>query len=349
DAYIQRVKPASVLCLPVQNQGKLSAILYLENQTVAGAFTAERVEVMNMLSAQAAMSIENALLYANLEEKVQERTIELSRTVKQLQQSEAEIKAKNTQILDSIRYAETIQQAILKADEPVVGTVGEYFILFKPRDIVSGDFYWFQDFAEGVLVGIADCTGHGVPGALMSMIGTTLLNQIVVEKGITEPGRILELLHEGIRRALRQGEAGTETQDGMDIALCQINVTHRRLVFAGAKRPLYVVWNDGSFEEIPGNRKPIGGQQREEIRRYQSQELELQSGMMLYMCSDGFTDQPNLERQKYGTKRLRTLLQTVAGIPVEIQHQHIEQALAAHQGSELQRDDITVFGLKISL
>lgn len=349
DAYIQRVKPASLLCLPVQNQGKLSAILYLENQTVAGAFTAERVEVMNMLSAQAAMSIENALLYANLEEKVRERTLELSQTVEQLQQSEAEIKAKNTQILDSIRYAETIQQAILKADEPVVGTVGEYFILFKPRDIVSGDFYWFQDFAEGVLVGIADCTGHGVPGALMSMIGTTLLNQIVVEKGITEPGRILELLHEGIRRALRQGEAGTETQDGMDIALCQINVTRRRLIFAGAKRPLYVVWNDGNFEEIPGNRKPIGGQQREEIRRYQSQELELQSGMMLYMCSDGFTDQPNLERQKYGTKRLRTLLQTVARIPVEIQHQHIEQALAAHQGSELQRDDITVFGLKISL
>ena len=349
DPYIEREHPASMLCLPVQNQGKLTAILYLENKSVPGAFTSQRVELMNLLTAQSAMSIENALLYASLESKVKVRTAELTITVEQLQRSEAEIKEKNTQILDSIRYAERIQQAILSADEPVVQSLGEYFILFRPRDIVSGDFYWFQEVDGALLLAVADCTGHGVPGALMSMIGTSLLNQIVIEKQIHTPGLILQHLHVGIRRALRQDEGEASSQDGMDIGIIRIEADRQRVTFAGAKRPLYLADSTGNFQEIQGDRKPIGGRQKEAVRHFTEHQVEIQDEMTFYLCTDGLADQPGDIESKFGTRRVRELLQANCQLSLDEQHTRIIAAIAAHQGQTPQRDDMALVGVRIRI
>ncbi|MBM9576412.1 AAA family ATPase, partial [Leptospira sp. 201903070] len=191
DEYIKNSKTKSVLCTPVIKQGEISGILYLENNLSEGAFTSDRLQIMNILSSQAAISIDNALLYANMEEKVRERTRELA-------QANADLGLKNQHITDSITYSLNIQQAILPSETLLAKNLKEQFVLFRPKDIVSGDFYWFSKKEGSIFLAAVDCTGHGVPGALMSMIGNTLLNQIVNEAGIKDPGKVLEHLNKNV-------------------------------------------------------------------------------------------------------------------------------------------------------
>jgi serine phosphatase RsbU (regulator of sigma subunit)/predicted negative regulator of RcsB-dependent stress response len=282
---------------------------------------------------------------------------ELAERNHELDSKNHELDEKNHEIMDSIFYAERIQRAVLPAEIRVVPPIAEQFIVSKPRDIVSGDFYWAHTIETpnyGILsfVAAVDCTGHGVPGAFMSMIGNTLLNQIVLERHIHDPAHILEELHLAVRRALKQDEEEDEdersSQDGMDVCLCRIEPG--KLIFAGAKRPLYIVRPsvDGvECEEIKGNKGSIGGKQREERRTFTNHELPITQPVTVYLTTDGFADQPNAALEKFGSRRLRALLAEMAIFPARRQRQSFLSELKEFQAGAAQRDDITIIGLKL--
>lgn len=333
DAYIRSVGPRSVLCLPVLHQGKLTAMLYLENRLIANVFTPQRREVLNLLTAQAAVSLENARLYADLEAKVRERT--------------AELEEKTTQLLDSLRYAERIQQAILPSESALRAALPESFVIWKPKDIVSGDFYWAREVNGELVVAVADCTGHGVPGALMAMIGDALLEQIVVEKKLTDPARILTRLHVGINRALKRQGAKEEVFESMDIALVRLARDRQSVTFAGGRRSLYFTEPTGDLREIKGDRLAVGSGRHGGDRRFTAHDIEIVGRTAFYLVTDGFADQNNPAGMKFGVRRLRTLCGTVARLPMAAQAARFEAEFAEHRKNEPQRDDVTVFGFVV--
>lgn len=256
-----------------------------------------------------------------------------------------EIEAQKNHLLDSISYAEQIQKAILPTRTMLENLFNDHFIFYLPKDIVSGDFYWVQEVDELIIVAVGDCTGHGVPGALMAMIGDTLLKQIVLSQHLTNPAVILEQLHLGVQKALSQHRTGAISRDGMDIALCVIDRTAHRLSFAGARRPLYWAGSDNVLKELKGDRMGIGGKQLQ--RTFTTYEVEFDSALTLYLTSDGFADQNNPQCKKYGSRRLREFLGAQIELSMNDQMQKISQELSSHQQNETQRDDITILGLRL--
>lgn len=278
-----------------------------------------------------------------LEVQVEERT-------KEIKNQKDIIEQKNEHILSSIRYGERIQNAILPLTEKIRSSLPEHFIFYKPRDIVSGDFYWFNKTNGKTVLAVVDCTGHGVPGAFMSMLGNAFLNDIIVEQKILNPALILKHLHKEVRFALKQEQETINLRDGMDVCLCVLekNSHNYKLEFAGAKRPLYIN-KKGETEliEIKGDRISIGGRQREEERTFTDHEFEIKSGDNLYLATDGFADQQNPRNRRYGSGRLKSLLHKISDLEIGKQQQVLVQELAKHQGKEEQRDDITVVGVKL--
>ncbi len=272
-------------------------------------------------------------------------TQQLQQAFTDLERANAELAEKNQQITDSIIYARRIQQAILPEAELLRQSFdGQYFVIYRPLNIVSGDFYWLAHAQGNILVAAVDCTGHGVSGAFLSMIGHTLLNKIVTEDQILEPAQILERLHRNVRTALQQ-ETG-DAMDGMDVCLCRIHPDKQHVTFSGAKRPLYYV-SPHEFHEIKGDRKSIGGRQKEEHRTFTHHDLSCRPGDMLYLCSDGLADQPNPDGKKIGSKHVKTLLAEISSQPVHDQKSRILSRLHEHQQHEPQRDDITILGVRV--
>lgn len=290
--------------------------------------------------------IENELNHTNEELTAQrdELTIQKGR-----------IERQNRHITESIQYAKTIQSAILPLKDDI-SKLYENFIVYKPKDIVSGDFYWFAPLPdkEGqtsrTLIAVADCTGHGVPGAMMSMIGSRLLNEIVYEKGITEPHNILSQLDISFRKALKQEKRNSI--DGMEVCLCLLekNETQTTVSYSGAKLSLYHYnsANDSIFR-IKGTPREIGGflYQCEE-KNFVLNTINVSAGDCLYLCSDGFADQAGKDNLRYGKQRLLSLLKSIAPKPFTQQQELLEKSLSAWQQDIRQRDDITVMGLRIS-
>lgn len=282
-----------------------------------------------------------------LEAKVAERTQEVTQKNEELAARNLEIENQRRDMLESLGYAQTIQQAMLPSAEILTAALGEHFVVWKPKDIVSGDFYWLHQQDGEVVLVVADCTGHGVPGAFMSLIGADLLEQIVSNQGIRQPAEILHQLHHGIQRIFKQEERQT-LLDGMDAAVCTLCRETSTLTFAGARRPLYVV-TDGTLTELKGDRATIGGSSRERSsRQFTSQQIAITPGMMLYLTTDGLADQPDGRGKKFGTRRLRDVLVKVSSLPAAQQAIQLEAVLAAHMGSENQRDDITVVGIRLA-
>lgn len=275
-----------------------------------------------------------------------DRTLELEKAHAGLQVSKTIIEEKNQNILASINYAQKIQQAVLPTNEKIRNVLNDYFIVFKPRDIVSGDFYWYSHLENRVFIAAVDCTGHGVPGAFLSMIGNITLNEIVKEAHIADPGQILCRLHRSVRSALQQEKEDYKSGDGMEVGMCMIDLEQGKLTFAGAKRPLYYVKNS-EFFEIKGDRRPIGGRQKEKTRTFTNHEIDIQSETILYLTTDGFVDQHDAENKKYGSLRFKKLLRTNARLPMDQQKKAVMEALDNHRGNENQRDDITVIGIKL--
>jgi PAS domain S-box-containing protein len=258
---------------------------------------------------------------------------------------EMEIQNKNKKITESINYAKRIQTAILPNTRLINRALPDSFILYKPRDVVSGDFPWFMQIKDEIFIAAVDCTGHGVPGALLSLIGYFLLNDIVRSRKITEPGKILDLLDEGVTTTLRQDEDST-TKDGMDIALCKINLVLGEVEYAGAHRPLYIMKN-GVMEEIKGNKFPIGGGIFKNQTNFTNTNVKLNKGDSIYFSSDGFPDQfGGTEGRKFGPKKTREIVEKVHTLPMKEAMGIFDEAWEGWRGETKQTDDVLLIGIK---
>jgi serine phosphatase RsbU (regulator of sigma subunit) len=249
----------------------------------------------------------------------------------------------NKRITDSIQYGKRIQAAILPDPTVMSGVLPKHFVVFKPKDVVSGDFYWFTAIEGKAIVAVVDCTGHGVPGAFMSMIGNTLLNQIVNQKRIFDPASILTELNIGVRSALKQDSDNMLAKDGMDVCLSVID--GNTISFAGANLSLYVARPDKEVERIKGNSAFIGGRQKEG-QKFVTQTVPIEPRMAVYMTSDGYPDQSNEQGMKFSTRKFQRLIQETYMMDVAEQRKHFVKAMSEHQGNEDQRDDITVIGIQ---
>lgn len=270
-----------------------------------------------------------------LEEKVIERTAEVV-------QKSMEIEEKNRDITASIRYAERIQRAMLPKED----TFKETFVLFLPKDIVSGDFYWMFDTGDIQLIAAVDCTGHGVPGAFMSIIGHNSLSKVVREYGLTRPSAIVDQLNIEVMRALLQRHEKA-INDGMDLAIIAFDKKKFTLEFAGAYNPLYVVRN-GEVTTYKGDRFPIGMTTMDEKKSFTNQVVDIQPGDMLYMCSDGYADQfGSADVKKYKSGNVKKLLSEIWHLPVNEQKDRLESEIMKWKGDLGQVDDILFIGTKI--
>jgi serine phosphatase RsbU (regulator of sigma subunit) len=281
------------------------------------------------------VSVEKA--NAKLEAIVQDRT--------------AEVVAQNDKLLafrqditDSIEYARSIQKAMLPRESALKRALPEHFVLYKPRNVVSGDFYWFAEIGDKLLIAVADCTGHGVPGAFMSMIGNNLINEMTKVLGITAPEIILLGLDKGIRSALNQAETGNT--DGMDIGVCVLDNLTRTIQFAGAKIPLLMISN-GQAHLLKGNRNSVGGISTGSGELFQKHELAVEQPTVFYLYSDGFQDQfGGKDGRKMRSVNFRNLLVELHTEPMAKQHDLLQKHLTDWMGNHEQVDDILVFGFK---
>jgi serine phosphatase RsbU (regulator of sigma subunit) len=255
------------------------------------------------------------------------------------------IKEKNHEITDSINYALKIQQAMLPDTREIQQVLPQSFVLFQPKDIVSGDFYFFSHHREKIFIAAADCTGHGVPGGFMSMIGSEKLNNAIQQE--EEPGKILSLLNKGIKASLHQSEKEQTNRDGMDVALCAIDLKNSRVDYAGANRPLWVIRKGSTkLEEIKGTKVSIGGL-TEDNKAFETHQLTLLEGDTLYMCSDGLADQFGSNDKKLTTKRLKNLLVEINAQSLEEQSKYLDAFIPAWRGDTEQTDDILLVGIRI--
>ncbi|MCU0391156.1 MAG: SpoIIE family protein phosphatase [Thermoflexibacter sp.] len=259
------------------------------------------------------------------------------------------IEEKQKLLMKSLEYAKQIQNAILPDDEDLNNCFAEYFALYLPKDVVSGDFYWINRRNDKLFVAMVDCTGHGVPGAFMSMIGHTLLNKIVTQSKIYDPAIILEVLHLEVKEALKQ--ENHKNDDGMDVALCLIesdenNPKYCKLTFAGAKSKLFYTQH-GELRELRGTKRSIGGGRKSELRPFENQEVILKDSEIIYLFTDGLIDQQNEEGEKYGKSRLKDFLDEINHLPLQEQYGTILVEVNNFAKNQIQRDDITLLGFRI--
>jgi PAS domain S-box-containing protein len=274
-----------------------------------------------------------------------ESVLVVSHDITERKMIELEIQNKNKKINDSINYAKRIQNAILPNNRVISKALPDSFILYKPRDVVSGDFPWFVQIKDEIFIAAVDCTGHGVPGALLSLIGYFLLNDIVRSRKITEPGKILDMLDEGVTTTLRQDEDAT-TKDGMDIALCKINVEACEVEYAGAHRPLYIMKN-GVMEEVKGNKFPIGGGIFKNQTNFTNTKVKLSKGDSFYFSSDGFPDQfGGPEGRKFGPKKTREIIEKIHNLPMAEAMVTFDNEWESWRGEQKQTDDVLLIGIK---
>lgn len=256
------------------------------------------------------------------------------------------IEMNNQEITAGINYASRIQRAMLPDPGVIKELKRKSFILYMPKEIISGDFYWFSNAGSKLIVAAADCTGHGVPGALMSMLGISLLEEIVINREITESGKILDELCREVTRALHQTGSRDESKDGMDISLCVIDRERKTLQFSGAFNNLYLIRNN-ELIEYPADKMPIGIHDLEDFR-FKSCDIGILPGDILYMLSDGYADQfGGPRRRKYMYPALKSLLLSVHKLPLNRQKQKLQQEFHTWKGANSQIDDVLIMGLKI--
>lgn len=300
--------------------------------------------------------------YNDLERKVIERTKEISQQKEeieaqrdtlahnnhQLEKAYHEIEEQKKRITDSIRYAQRIQKVILPPLSMVNKILPEAFIFYKPKDIVSGDFYWIAQKDNHISYAAVDCTGHGVPGAFMSLLGNNNLNSAINSVPEIKPSLILESLNKGVTNVLRQKAEGSEIKDGMDIALCTIDADRKKIQFAGAYRPLYFV-REGNLIEVKGDKNPIGGSTLGKKKTFTNHEFDLRTGDCIYIFSDGYVDQfggPN--GKKFMPKQMKSMLLDIWQQDINTQEMIIKKAFNDWKGDLEQLDDVLVIGVKIN-
>ena len=301
-----------------------------------------------------------------LEKQVKERT-------KEINEQKEVLLTQNNEILSSIRYAERIQSAILPDISQVNRLLPSSFIFYQPKDVVSGDFYFVEETTvtttrdKIVLFAAVDCTGHGVPGAFMSIVGNSYLRQSVYEKHINSTGEALEFLNQGVCRTLRQDFQKSTVRDGMDIALCALNIDKLELYFSGAKNPVFIIRNEKLPEiqdskrnpvydeenklylnEIKGDSHPIGAYVGEDLKPFKTHKIKLKKGDAIYVFSDGYADQfGGAKGKKYNIKNFKKLLLKISQLPMEKQKQLLSDEFENWKADFEQVDDVCIIGVKI--
>ena len=327
-----------------------SALIFIVALVV---FSLRQKQKSNQLLASQKLEIENKnknLQDANQE--IQTANEELYQTQEEILAQRDLLENKNNlleqytnKISKSIEAAQMIQKAILPPKAKMKELFGEHFVLFRPKDIVSGDFWWANEIDGKKYLIVADCTGHGVSGAMLTMIGSALLDRIIRLMGIAEPSEILTKLHEEIKAVLQQEQ--TQNNEGMDIAITHWHYENENCVlsFAAAKRPL-IYTNDGKIEKVGGSRRNVGGITKS-IKSFEATNLILSKGSALYLSSDGFADQNDVARNNFSEKRFIDLLQQIQDLSMEQQKGILQEQLQKHMAGTEQRDDILVIGVRI--
>lgn len=272
---------------------------------------------------------------------------------RQKRRSSLLVESKNKQITDSLNYARRIQQSILLSENSLQQHLPESFVFLQAKDIVSGDFYFVAPVGNKFLVAVADCTGHGVPGAFMSLIGHRLLREIVVERQIHDPALVLEQLHLGIIDSLNQRKGDEFSQDGMDISVCLIDQEAYTLVFAGAMNPAYLV-HDQELQVLQADISSVGGktlrakQNEKEKKKFTNKACKYRSGCMLYLFTDGYMDQfSGNDDQKFNTRRFKRMLMDIQPLSAEEQKFTIEKTFHEWKEETPQTDDVLIMGIRL--
>jgi serine phosphatase RsbU (regulator of sigma subunit) len=315
------------LGIPLKHSGHTIGVMVVQVYDRAYTYSVRDEELLVFVSDHVARAIEN--VRAEVRMRRQHQLL--------VRQQEA--------ITDSISYAKRIQKAVIPSRAYMENILSDFFTIHLPKDIVSGDFYWVREIEGHRVVVVADCTGHGVPGALMSMLGVALLNEQFRTHGIRKPGEILGNLRIKIKEILAQNGTSDGQRDGMDLAMVIIDPECRTLNFAGANRPLFLV-REEELITIKGDKQPIGVHWEE--REFTDRMLELREGDQIYLFTDGFVDQFGGEaRKKFKTRKFRNLLLSLRNEPMSIQKKVIEEAFLNWRGRHEQIDDVCVMGLRI--
>ena len=364
----------NVIFDPIVSQGALKLSSGLEVVILSVSMATKYRDMQHAkekIQAEALKNLEekNALMdnmNHQLESQVKERTFELN-------MQKEELEEKNEEIVSSIKYALRIQQAILPSQSHIDGILKESFIFYKPKDVVSGDFYFVEETTSSksgnklALFGAVDCTGHGVPGAFMSIVGNSYLRQSIHEEHVNSTGEALHFLNEGVCNTLRQDFNESTVRDGMDIALCALDYENMTLYFSGAKNPLFVIRNEQLPEvettkrnpvvnedktlflnEIKGDKHPIGAYVGESLKPFTTHTIKLKKGDLIYVFSDGFPDQfGGPKGKKYNSKHFKTFLMSISQLPLDEQHRLIEKEFTEWRGDLEQVDDLCIIGVRV--
>ncbi len=281
-----------------------------------------------------------------LEQKVIERTKEVVRQKEEIERQSEKLEELYKDVTDSIRYAKRLQDSILPQDSYIKRILPHSFVLFKPKDIVSGDFYWFSETEDKVVFTAVDCTGHGVPGAFMSLIGANALNQIVNGNKQDTPSEILNELNRLSSDALNKSEEGSNVRDGMDVAICSIHKETKMLEFSGANNPLYII-RDKELIQTKADKLAIASFEHGE-KAYTNHEFQLQKGDSIYIFTDGYADQfGGLKGKKFMYRQFREILLSIKELPMDEQKDILDAKIEEWKGSFEQVDDILVIGVEI--
>jgi serine phosphatase RsbU (regulator of sigma subunit)/putative methionine-R-sulfoxide reductase with GAF domain len=342
--YVKQIRvvsgdlPHSLIFYPIMIGERVLGVITIQSFEKF-AYKPQHLDILKSLASYVAIALDNASLYENLEEKVKERTEEVI-------SQKAIIEEKNKDITDSIKYAKKIQLALMPDTNLLKKAFTESFVYYRPKDIVSGDFYWIDTFKDDITVfAAADCTGHGVPGAFMSLICNDLMGQVIKDQNVTSPAQVLTMLDERLRAMLNKS-TDHSSNDGMDIALCAYHPKNMILQFAGAHRPLLLIRN-GELIEYKPSKHSIGGYVGGH-KLFGDNVIQLQKGDSVYILTDGYSDQFGGQNgKKFKFKKLQKYILSISHTSMDEQHDLLEEAFISWRGRHEQVDDVCVIGVRV--
>lgn len=277
---------------------------------------------------------------------VENGVIAVSHSQQELEQRLLELQIKSQEMQESFRYAGSLQQSILPNERVLQNVFTDAFVYFQPKDIVSGDFYWIYQYHDDVYFAVGDCTGHGVPGALINVAGSTLLRQIIRLEGVSDPAQIMRLLDDELISLFNDNLTEGTRRDGMDIVFCKFNLRKKAGSFCGAGRPLILI-RDGELIEFKKGKDAIGYYSNHE-KEFETTHFSLQEGDQFFLFTDGYTDQFGGENvKKFNRQRFRNLLLSLDGVSLKKQKKELHLSFNNWKGNQEQIDDVCVLGVKI--
>lgn len=337
---IQNTKNLSEIEAKYQNEKKEEQNILLNER-----LKNKSMQIYFALGGIALLSVLAFFIFRGLKEK-QRANIALEGKNKIIEEKSLIVEQQHKDITDSIKYAERIQAAILPPERLWKTILPQSFVFYQPKDILSGDFYWIEETADHVFIAAADCTGHGVPGALMSIVNYNLLNKAVLEKGMTDAGKILDGINSWLTQSLHQSYQEATMRDGMDLSLCVIDKHTNILNYAGAFNSIYIIKN-GQLEEFTPDKQPVGAYIEDNIKPFHNKYIPLQANDVVYMFTDGYADQFGGEKgKKYKYKRLQSLLNEVHRQPFQTQKERVSESINTWKGNLEQIDDMLLLGFK---